>query len=206
MSAQRFRGCDVSKEEDVVARQANASIDRIDSSKGYEENNVQLHMTADYAARELIQREQQRRQDMFRQEMETRAREEEEALRQQEAAVLQAINSGNQDNLMAVLSSASQRAPDTTAFAGGHDNHHPSQQKSPTLLENFLQGTMELCSSENVKYVEGKAKKIAEVLRDAFEDERDHGSQEADNHPKFVVDETGVYVPTNNHLSKYGYA
>ena len=65
---------------------------------------------------------------------------------------------------------------------------------------------MELCSSDNVKYVEGKAKKIAEVLRDAFEDERDHGSQEADNHPKFVVDETGVYVPTNNHLSKYGYA
>ena len=42
MSAQRFRGCDVSKEEDVVARQANASRDRLDSSKGYEENNVQF--------------------------------------------------------------------------------------------------------------------------------------------------------------------
>jgi len=167
--------------------------------KQMEENNVQLHMAADYAARELIQREQQRRQDMFRQEMEDRARQEEEALRQQEAAVLRAINSGNQDNLMAVLSS-------TTGVAGDHHtSNHPSQQKLPTFLENFLQGTMELCSSESVKYVEGKAKKIAEVLRDAFEDERNHGSQEADSHPKYVVDETGVYVPTHNHL-KYAYA
>ena len=130
-----------------------------------EQNAMQLHMAADYAALQLIEKEQQRRakkQDMFRQEMEDRAREEEEALRQQEEAVLQAITSGNQDDLAAILSSNSQWAPDTTTADTSDYYTHHSQRKSSSLLQSFVQG--ELCTSENAKYVEGKAKQIAEVI------------------------------------------
>ena len=149
-----------------------------------EENAMQLHMAADYAALQLIENDQQRRakkQDMFRQEMEDRAREEEEALRQQEAAVLQAINSGNQDDLAAILSSNSQWAPEMTTANASNYHTHPSQQKS--LLQSFVQG--ELCTSENAKYIEGKAKRIADVLREAFDDDSDVSDAQK-YHPKYA--------------------
>ena len=153
-----------------------------------EENTMQLHMAADYAALQLIEKEQQRRakkQDMFRQEMEDRAREEEEALRQQEEAVLQAINSGNQDDLAAILSSKSQWATDMITIDASDRHKHYPKQKSSSLFQSFVQG--ELCTSENVKYIEGKAKQIAEVLREAFDDDSDVSDfHDEGYHPKYA--------------------
>jgi len=134
-----------------------------------------LHEAVDHAAIQLIQNDQQRRvdeQDVLRRKMEERAIEEEQILKRQEAAILAAINSGNEDELLAVLSSANINVdePDDHNKIGDAAEDDSQREESgkfslPTpspLLNRFACG--HLCASGSPLQPE----RIANVLREAF--------------------------------------